>query len=163
MAVREEVKACALANEVVYRERTFQRATMPSLSDIRPQECASVSNEDREFQDVMPLPEGMSFVKLTTIFDDIRSVIESTMEVNNDKSDPNNVDAMITPGTRVAVLWTDADIMPRWKPGWYTAVVRSYNQQHDEITIEYISEQGESYAMSVNEKERKLKSTEGKL
>lgn len=155
LAVREEVKACALANEVVYHKRTFQRATKPSLSDIRPRECASVSNEDREFQDVMPLPEGMSFVMLTTIFDDIRSVIESTMEVNNDKSDPNNVDAMTTPGTRVAVLWTDADIMPGWKPGWYTAVVRSYNQQRDEITIEYISEQGESYAMSVNENAKK--------
>ncbi|KAJ7386199.1 hypothetical protein OS493_010592 [Desmophyllum pertusum] len=38
-----------------------------------------------------------------------------------------------------------------WKVGWYTAVVRCYNRPLDEITIEYSSEEGNRYVLSVKE------------
>ena len=60
---------------------------------------------------------------------EIESVIETTKQVKNEKSDPDNVAAITTPGTRVAVLSNKADIMARWEPGWSSARVRTYKKQ----------------------------------
>ena len=134
MAVREEIKACALTSKVVYRERAFKRETTSSLNEKRPRESLS---------------------KLATIFHEIRSLIGTTREVNNQKCDQDNLKAITTPGTRVAVLWTKTDNMSGWKPGWYTAVVRGYKEELDEVTIEYSSEHGKRYVMSVSDNVKK--------
>ena len=41
--------------------------------------------------------------------------------------------------------------MGSWKPGWYIATVQSYDSQNDEIAIEYSSEQGKVYIMTVED------------
>ncbi|KAJ7391446.1 hypothetical protein OS493_018493 [Desmophyllum pertusum] len=150
LAIGEQIKQNAIVGKVVYRKRTFQRDTMPSLKEMRPREGASVANQDRK-GDSTPVPVEISLRNLTTIFDEIESMIKKTREVNKETSDPDNIEALTTPGTRVSVLWTKEDAMLGWKPGWYTAVVRCYNRPLDEITIEYSSEEGNRYVLSVKE------------
>lgn len=150
LAIGEQIKQNAIVGKVVYRKRTFQRDTMPSLKETRPREGASVANQDRK-GDSTPVPVEISLRNLTTIFDEIESMIKKTREVNKETSDPDNIEALTTPGTRVSVLWTKEDAMLGWKPGWYTAVVRCYNRPLDEITIEYSSEEGNRYVLSVKE------------
>ena len=144
---------------MVYCERTFQRETTPSLSGTRPRECASVSNQDNNIASLTPIPKGISFLNLNTIFDEIQRLITAQREVNIKKADPDNSEAIRTPGTRVAVLWGKEDALSGWEPGWYTGVVRAYDLQSDKITIEYSSEKGERYQLSVKESidEGKLK------
>lgn len=98
-------------------------------------------------------------MNLNTIFDEIQRLITAQREVNNKKADPDNSEAIRTPGTRVAVLWGKEDALSGWEPGWYTGVVRAYDLPTDKITIEYSSEKGEQYQLNVKESidEGKLK------
>ena len=157
--VGEEIKAHAMVDMVVYRQRSFQRETTPSLSKTRPRERASVSNQENDIASLTPLPEGISLLNLNTLFDEIQRLIRAKREVNKNKADPNNAESIRTPGTRVAVLWGKEDALSGWEPGWYTAVVRAYDSPSDEITIEYSSEKGERYQLNVKESidEGKLK------
>ena len=118
---------------------------MPSLKETRPRDGASVSNQDRN-ETVTPVPEG----NLTTIFHEIKSLIKMTKQVN-EKSDPDNIKAISTQGTRVSVLKTEKDAMLEWGAVWYTAIVRFYNRMSGDITIEYSSEQGMRYVLNVKE------------
>lgn len=140
-------------------KETFQRETKPLLSMTRPRERASVFNQDNNIASLTPVPEGISLLNLHTIFDEIQRLITAQMEVNNQKADPNNLEAIRTPGTRVAVLWDTEDTLSGWEPGWYTEAVRAYDLRSDEITIEYSSEKGERYQLKVKESidEGKLK------
>ena len=148
-----------IVDRVVYRERSFQRDTTPSLSETRPRERASVSNQDNNIASVTPIPEGISLLNLNTIFDEIQRLITAQREVNNKKADPSNSEAIRTPGTRVAVLWGEEDALAGWEPGWYTGVIRAYDLASDKVTIEYSSEEGEWYQLNVKDSinEGKLK------
>ena len=90
----------------------------------------------------MPVPEGIPLLNLNSIFDEIQRLITAKREINNQKKDPNNAEAIRTPRTRVAVLWGNEDALSGWEPGWYTAVVWPYDPLSDEITIEYSSGKG---------------------
>ena len=79
------------------------------------------------------------------------SLITAQREVNNKKADPNNSEAIRTPGTRVDVLWGKEDALAGWESGWYTGVVRAYDLASDNVTIEYSSEKGEWYQLNVKE------------
>ena len=92
--VGEEVKAHAIVDRVVYRERSFQRDTTPLLSETRPQERASVSNQDNNIASVTPIPEGISLLNLNTIFDEIQRLITAQREVNNKKVKGNHVTSL---------------------------------------------------------------------
>ena len=144
---------------MVYRERSFKRDTTPSLSKTRPRERASVSNQDHNIASSTPILEGIFLLHLTTIFDEIQRLITAQSELNNKKADPNNLEAIQTPGTRVAVLWSKEDSLSGWEPGWYTGVVLAYDPPSDKITIEYSSEKGERYQINMKESinEGKLK------
>lgn len=159
--VGEEIKAHAIVDKVIYRERTFQRETKPLLSMTRPRERASVFNQDNNIASLTPVLEGISLLNLHTTFDEIQRLITAQREVhvNNQKADPNNLEAIRTPGTRVAVLWGKEDTLSGLEPGWYTAVERAYDLPSNEITIEYSSEKGERYQLKVKESidEGKLK------
>ena len=88
---------------------------------------------------------------LPNIFEDLQQLITVTRQVNRDKGDPDNREAIKTPGTKVAVLWKEEDVMSGWEPGWYTAVVRAYSPTLDEISIEYVSEPSKRYTMKVKD------------
>ena len=94
--VGEEIKVHAIVDRVVYRERSFQRDTAPSLSETRPRERASVSNQDKNVVSLTPIPEGISLLNLNTIFDEIQCPITAQREVNNKKADPDNSEAIRT-------------------------------------------------------------------
>lgn len=151
LAIAEQIKDNAMKDKVIYREREFQRETKATISAKRPRENASISNEERKEDNGPAVPEGTSLSNLHNIFEDLQQVIKATREVNIDKGDPDNIEAINMPGTRVAVIWKEEDAMSGWNPGWYNAVVRAYSQTLYEITIEYVSEPSKRYTMKVKE------------
>ena len=98
-ALEDLINVSKIRDRVVYRERSFQRDTTPSLSETRPRERASVSNQDSNIASSTPIPEGISLLNLNTIFDEIQRLITAQREVNNKKADPDNSEAIRTPGT----------------------------------------------------------------
>ena len=149
--IREQIKAFALEDKVLYREREYQGGTKPAISSERQQESASRSNEERQGNSGLTIPVGTSLSNLPNIFEDLKNVIQATRETNRGKSDTDNIKDITTPGTRVVVLWKDGDFLSGWDPGSYTAIVRAYTEALDEIMIEYVSEPGTRYNVKVSE------------
>lgn len=149
--IREQIKAFALEDKVLYREREYQRETKASISTERPWESASRSNEERQRSSGLKILVGTSLSNLPNIFENLKNLIEATREANREKSDMDNVEDITSPGTRVVVLWEEGDSLSGWDPGWYTAIVRSYTETLDEITIENVSEPGKRYSVKVKE------------
>ena len=149
--IREQIKAYALEDKVVYREREYQRGTEATISSERPRESASRSNEERQRSNGLKIPVGTSLSNLPNIFEDLKNVIQATREVNRGKSDTDNIEDITTPGTRVVILWEEGDSLSGWDPGWCTAIVTAYTEALDEITIEYVSEPGKRYNVKVKE------------
>ena len=147
--IREQIKAFALEDKVFYWEREYERGTKASISSERPQESASISNEERQRTNGLKIPVGTSLSNLPNIFEDLKNVIQATREVNREKSDTDNVEDITTPGTRVVVLWKEGDALSGWDPGWYTAIVKAFIKALDEITIKYVSEPGKRYNVKV--------------
>ena len=53
-------------------------------------------------------------------------------------------------GARIKVKWCKEELGDSgWRPGWYTAVVQSYDSENDTITVEYPSEPGCVYDIEV--------------
>ena len=151
LAITEQIKNLALNDKVIYREREYQRETNATISAQRPRENASISNQERNEDNGSAVPQGTSLSTLPNIFDDLQQLITVTRQVNREKGDPDNIEAIKTPGTKVAVLWKEEDAMSGWEPGWYTAVVRAYSPTLDEISIEYVSEPSKRYTMKVKD------------
>ena len=147
--IREQIKAFALEDKVFYWEREYERGTKASISSERPQESASISNEERQRTNGLKIPVGTSLSNLPNIFEDLKNVIQATREVNREKSDTDNVEDITTPGTRVVVLWKEGDALSGWDPGWYTAIVKAFIKALDEIKIKYVSEPGKRYNVKV--------------
>ena len=94
---------------MIYREREFQRKTKATISAKRLGENASISNQERNEDNGAEVPEGTSLSNLPNIFEHLQQLIKITREVKRDKVDPDNIKAIKTPGTKVAVLWKEDD------------------------------------------------------
>ena len=84
-----------------------------------------------------------------TLFSELEQSIKTTSKTLHQNHDANKLKAITAVNTKVAVKWTERDDMGSWKPGWYIATVQSYNPLNDQIAIEYCSELGNVYHMSV--------------
>lgn len=107
--IREQIKAFALEDKVLYREREYQRETKASISTDRPRESASRSNKERQRSSGLKIPVGTSLSNLPNIFENLKNLIEATREANGEKSDMDNIEDITTTGTRVVVLWEEGD------------------------------------------------------
>ena len=112
----------------------------------------SISNQKRNDDNGAEVPQGTSLSNLPNIFEDLKQLIKITREVNRDKVDPDNIEAIKTSGTKVAVLWKEDDAMSGWEPGWYTAHIRTYSPRVDEISIKYTSKPSKRYTMKVKDR-----------
>jgi len=56
-----------------------------------------------------------------------------------------------TPGASIKVKWSAEEIGDSgWKPGWYKAIVQSYNSKSDTLSVVYPSEPGCIYTIDVS-------------
>ncbi|XP_060592862.1 uncharacterized protein LOC132747482 [Ruditapes philippinarum] len=56
--------------------------------------------------------------------------------------------SMKTPGNTIKVKWLREEVSGTgWQPGWYSAKVIAFNEDIDELTVEYIEEKDCTYTM----------------
>ena len=54
-------------------------------------------------------------------------------------------------GARIHVKWTKEEIGDSgWSPGWYVAIVQSYNNEDDIVAVTYPSEPGCTYEFELS-------------
>jgi hypothetical protein len=137
-----------MEKEFIVTKREFSTPENPMNAMERPRQAAGMP---RTFKEKNPVPEGTTLQSLPKIFSKLEQSIHATNSALHKNETTDTLETIRNCNTKVVVKWTKEDSLGSWKPGWYIATVQSYDSQNDEIAIEYSSEQGKVYIMTVED------------
>ena len=155
-----------------HQERKIQEfaklSTQLALSELK-LDCLSSTRFSRkystckQYSNTLPVPEHVSLECDWTdlhkpLLDTLQSLKEkrkfidenTTVHLKQSFTHIDQAQQMTEVGAMLKIQWTKEDIGETgWRPGWYTAIVQSYQQDDDTIEVTYPSEPGCVYTVEL--------------
>lgn len=98
-----------------------------------------------------PLLTSIENIRKKRLEDDTRCPLP-TSSVTSGSSDEEDVERMKTVGAKIHIKWDKEEVVGTgWRGGWYTALVNSYCEGTDELTVTYSSERTTPYTEELSD------------
>ncbi len=129
-----------------YRRRTFASHSSQSSTVSLPQHVLRINDLQVLFD---PLVEFIDIIKSNRSEQDQRSTIQLIQKKCSNPGDCR--EHICEVGAQIKVKWGSEELGDSgWRPGWYRAVVQSYDLDSDMLTITYTSEKGCVYSVDLS-------------
>ena len=130
----------------IFTKRTFS-STQNKISVPLPHHIHDYSDLCHLFDPLIQFVDIIHEQRSTT---EIVTAVKSDLQCSTVKTDFDIKDQVCIVGSKISIKWSKEDVKDSgWKPGWYTAYVQEYDEDEDEITVNYPCEPGCVYTLSV--------------